>query len=69
MKGDLLICGDATEEMSRLPEASVDLIIADPPYNLVDRLSDCFGFRRGVSYLPILQRSRTHAAETCGYAE
>lgn len=29
-----LICGDATEEMARLPSGSVDLLIADPPYNL-----------------------------------
>src|SRR6185503_11164866 len=29
-----LICGDALYEMSHLPAASVDLLIADPPYNL-----------------------------------
>ena len=29
-----LICGDAADEMARLPENSIDLIIADPPYNL-----------------------------------
>lgn len=29
-----LICGDATEELAKLPAASVDLLIADPPYNL-----------------------------------
>ncbi|MEW5988682.1 MAG: site-specific DNA-methyltransferase [Chloroflexota bacterium] len=29
-----LICGDAAEEMARFPNACVDLIIADPPYNL-----------------------------------
>src|SRR5438876_316130 len=29
-----LICGDATEVMARLPSGSVDLLIADPPYNL-----------------------------------
>ena len=29
-----LICGDAVKEMSKLPEASVDLVVADPPYNL-----------------------------------
>ncbi|GIK41625.1 MAG: methyltransferase [Chloroflexota bacterium] len=29
-----LICGDAVQEMSRLPDACVDLLIADPPYNL-----------------------------------
>jgi len=29
-----LICGDATAEMGSLPSGSVDLLIADPPYNL-----------------------------------
>lgn len=29
-----LICGDAIEEMKKLPASSVDLVIADPPYNL-----------------------------------
>ncbi|MEW6126187.1 MAG: site-specific DNA-methyltransferase [Acidobacteriota bacterium] len=29
-----LICGDAIEEMEKMPDDSADLIIADPPYNL-----------------------------------
>lgn len=29
-----LICGNAIEEMCKLPDKCVDLIIADPPYNL-----------------------------------
>lgn len=29
-----LICGDAVDEMSRLPSESIDLVVADPPYNL-----------------------------------
>ncbi len=29
-----LICGDAVEEMARFQAGSVDLIVADPPYNL-----------------------------------
>lgn len=29
-----LVCNDAVVEMSRLPGASIDLIVADPPYNL-----------------------------------
>ena len=35
--GELLgevLCGDCVELMTRLPESSVDLIFADPPYNL-----------------------------------
>lgn len=29
-----LICGDAAEELSRLPDSFADLVLADPPYNL-----------------------------------
>lgn len=28
------ICGDAIEEMKKLPDSSVRLIVTDPPYNL-----------------------------------
>ncbi len=31
---DAILAGDCVEVMNRLPEASVDLIFADPPYNL-----------------------------------
>ncbi len=31
---DPIIIGDCIEEMARLPEKSVDLVFADPPYNL-----------------------------------
>lgn len=31
---DRVIVGDCVEEMTRLPAASVDLVFADPPYNL-----------------------------------
>jgi len=34
IKENLLVCGDAIEKMSVLPDASIDLVIADPPYNL-----------------------------------
>lgn len=34
MNYNRLICGDAIEEMSRLPANSVDLLVADPLYNL-----------------------------------
>lgn len=34
MTDSQLICGDAVEVMSRLPSESVDLMVADPPYNL-----------------------------------
>lgn len=29
-----IICGDAIEEMSKLPDKSVRLVVTDPPYNL-----------------------------------
>ena len=31
---DTVIAGDCIAEMARLPAASVDMIFADPPYNL-----------------------------------
>src|SRR4051794_14547004 len=34
MELDRLLCNDAVLEMSRLPGNSIDLIVADPPYNL-----------------------------------
>jgi modification methylase len=37
---NLLIHGDAVAALSRLPPASVDVIFADPPYNLQLRVSD-----------------------------
>jgi site-specific DNA-methyltransferase (adenine-specific) len=36
-KEDLLICGDAFEVLPQLPRATVDLVFADPPYNLTKR--------------------------------
>ena len=34
MNFNSMVCGDATKIMNTLPSESVDLIIADPPYNL-----------------------------------
>src|SRR5947209_339586 len=31
---DVVLLGDCVEEMNKLPESCVDLIFADPPYNL-----------------------------------
>lgn len=28
------ICGDAVEEMKKIPDKSIDLVVTDPPYNL-----------------------------------
>ncbi len=34
MQTDIVLVGDCIEEMNRLPERSVDMVFADPPYNL-----------------------------------
>ena len=34
MKTNQFFCGDAIEQMKQLPADSIDLIVADPPYNL-----------------------------------
>jgi modification methylase len=34
MPVDIILKGDCSEVMRGLPESSVDLIFADPPYNL-----------------------------------
>ena len=31
---DTIITGDCLEELAKLPDRSVDLVFADPPYNL-----------------------------------
>ena len=30
----IAICGDAIEEMKKIPDKSINLIVTDPPYNL-----------------------------------
>ena len=34
MKTNHFITGDAVEDLKKLPDASIDLICTDPPYNL-----------------------------------
>lgn len=29
-----IICGDALEEMKKIPDSSIDLVVTSPPYNL-----------------------------------
>src|SRR6266516_4678988 len=41
-----LVEGDCIERLARLPAASVDLIFADPPYNLSNGGSTCQNGRR-----------------------
>lgn len=42
---DEIICGDAIENLRRLPDQSIDLVIADPPYNLSK--GNTINFNRG----------------------
>ena len=34
MKMNTIICGDCIDELKKIPENSIDLIFADPPYNM-----------------------------------
>ena len=34
INSDNIICGETIEELKNLPDNSVDLVFADPPYNL-----------------------------------
>ena len=40
---DTSICGDAVEEMKKLPDGSIDLVVTSPPYNI--RNSTCNGMK------------------------
>src|SRR5689334_14093085 len=44
--GYRLVHGDSVEMLSRLPAESIDLIFADPPYNLSNGGSTCQSGRR-----------------------
>ena len=33
-EGINVICGDAVDEMKKIPGGSINLIVTDPPYNL-----------------------------------
>lgn len=33
-EGISVICGDAVDEMKKLPDKSINLVVTDPPYNL-----------------------------------
>lgn len=46
-----LICGDAIEELKKLPNNSVDLVIADPPYWKVINEKWDYQWRTGADYI------------------
>ncbi|MBI2623386.1 MAG: transcriptional repressor LexA [Candidatus Liptonbacteria bacterium] len=43
-----IICGDAVEELQKLPNRSIDLIVTDPPYG-ISRELNCKGQRLGTT--------------------
>lgn len=46
-----LICGDCLEELARLPEESVDVVVTSPPYNLALKYSQYHDRRDEADYL------------------
>ena len=44
--GYRLLHGNSIEELGRMPRASVDLVFADPPYNLSNGGTTCQGGKR-----------------------
>lgn len=51
----IVICGDAVEEMTKLPDNTIALITADPPYNLN---KDYGNYRDNLSFNEYLDFSR-----------
>ena len=45
-----LILGNAYEEIKKLPDKSVDLIITDPPYDIDTKYTSCMRNDIGKSY-------------------
>ena len=43
MEIDKIILGDAYELIKSIPDKSVDLIVADPPYDICSKGGECFG--------------------------
>ena len=56
----IVICGDAVEEMAKLPDNSIALITADPPYNLN---KDYGNFRDNLNFNEYLDFSRKWLAQ------
>lgn len=46
-----IICGDAITEMRKMPDASIDVIIADPPYNIGKDFGNNFDKRELTEYI------------------
>jgi site-specific DNA-methyltransferase (adenine-specific) len=61
VRSNYLICGDAAEEMAKLPASSIDLVIADPPYNLGKDYGNNWDSRNGQEYAAFTTRWLTQA--------
>lgn len=75
-KSGKLFCGDSIEWMKSLPSDSVDLVFADPPYNV--KKADWDHFESHIQYVDWSHRWITEAARllkpegtlyVCGYSE
>jgi len=42
-----IICGDAVEEMKKIPDGSIDLVFTDPPYNISQKNKIFRDYRNG----------------------
>ena len=50
-----LILGNAYEEIKKLPDKSVDLIITDPPYDIDTKYTSCVRNGIGKSYHSVIR--------------
>ena len=55
MENMRLILGNAYEEIKKLPDKSVDLIITDPPYNIDTKYTSCMRNDIGKSYHSVIR--------------
>ena len=55
MENMRLILGNAYEEIKKLPDKSVDLIITDPPYNIDTKYTSCMRNDIGKSYHSVIK--------------
>ncbi len=57
----IAICGDAVEEMTKLPDRSIALIATDPPYNLNKNYGNCKDNLNFAEYLDFSRKWLTQA--------
>ena len=55
------VCGDCLEVMADLPDNSVDLVLADPPYGTTDRVHPT---QKPVALMKYLIKTYTNEGET-----